>query len=257
MSSPFEKVAGAADSEAKLAADNWRQRRIDTIRFHGSALMMVHEAVGRIGSVVLDGRISTDIINANTTAIDTTNPSTDIARADVGILPTGVYRRWSGRGVFTPDAALSVSVIFDDRYEYPGQGRRPRPLGQIALTIYARSWGKLSAEEEAAITKVSGALSEYGDNGFDRCGTRAVIRREAGQKLDQEEVETVLAPLAGHVLRYFDIMGLEDPGDKQPRGNFSDRARRNDTTVVVDTQTSDTELRTMRSLPSGGFEHTD
>jgi hypothetical protein len=93
------------------------------------------------------------------------------------------------------------------------------------LVLYARSWGKLTPEEESTIKSVDGAFSEYGDNGFSKYGTKVVVRREAGHLLKPDEVETILAPLAGHVLRYFELSGVADPGDKQPDGNFSSKRR--------------------------------
>jgi hypothetical protein len=223
MVSPFERMAQEEDLAAKLPVDNWRQRRIDSIRAHSPSIAAVGAAIDRLGSLVLDGRISTDVIRAvKDINVDTTNPSEEIAEATIGIKPTGAPQRWNGYGVFAPDTALAVAVHLKDSYDYHGSGR-PRPLGQVSLALYARSWGRITPEEKEAVETVEGAWAEYGDNGFDRRGTRVTVWREPGQTLDQSEVETMLAPLAGHVLHYFDIMDVDNPGTKQPTGNFSNR----------------------------------
>lgn len=224
MTSPFERLSHKEDLAARLPVDNWRQGRIEGVRAHGPSIAAVGAAVDRMGRLVLDGRISTDVIRAvQDVNVDTTNPSEEIAQATIGITPTGIARRWAGYGVFTPDTALSVAVHLRDRYDYKGSAR-PRPLGQVSLAMYARSWGRLSADEKEAIETIEGASAEYGDNGFDRRGSSVTIWREAGQTLDQSEVETMLAPLAAHVLHYFDIMGIEEPKNIQPTGNFSSRS---------------------------------
>ncbi len=244
MVSPFERVAQEEDLAAKLPADNWRQRRIDDIHAHEPTITAVGAVIDRLGRLVLDGRISTNISReVQPVRINSTDPSNEIAQATIAISPTGVPRRWFGHGIFTPDAALSVAVHLKDRYDYPGQGRRPRPLGQVSLAVHARSWGRITPEEVEAITAVNGADASYGDNGFNRYGTIVTVWREAGQTLDQEEVETLLAPLAGHILHYFDIMSLKDPAARQPTGNFSNRTvTRNSVHQMSDANTATTVL---------------
>jgi hypothetical protein len=249
MTSPFERLAQEQDIAAKLPVDNWRQRRIDGIRSHSPSIAAVGAAIDRLGNLVLDGRISTDVVRqVKEINVDTTNPSEELAEATIGIRPTGAPRRWEGYGVFTPDAALAVAVHLKDQYDYQGTGR-PRPLGQVSLALYARSWGRITPEEKQIVETVEGACAEYGDNGYDRRGTRVTVWREAGQTLDQSDVETVLAPLAGHVLHYFDIMGLGNPGVKQPTGNFSNRdASSTRIEVVSDTPSQDNSWTTRMLL---------
>lgn len=248
MVSPFERLAQEEDLAAKLPVDNWRQRRIDGIHTHSPSIAAVGAAIDRLGSLVLDGRISTDVARqVKEINVDTINPSEEIAEATIGIRPTGAPRRWDGYGVFTPDAALAVAVHLKDTYDYQGTGR-PRPLGQVSLALYARSWGRLTPEEKEAVETVEGAWAEYRNNGYDRCGTRVTVWREAGHTLDQSEVETMLAPLAGHVLHYFDIMDTADPGAKQPAGNFSNRDASPTRIEVVSDMTSQGSSWTTRML---------
>lgn len=248
--SPFDRVANQADYEAHLPVDNWLQRRADSIEFHAQALTSLGDALKKMGTVVLDGRISTDLVNNTKVNTEAVSPSEEIARNDVGILPTGVLRSWTTpERIFTPDAALGITAMFEDKYEYPGKGQSPRPLGELTLSIYAKSWGKLTQKEQKALAEVSGTSFDYGDRGYARQGSLAIIQRELGQKIDQDEIEAVLAPFAGHVLGYFDIMRLKNPGDKQPSGNFSDRNRNKSNDVVLTVGTASSRKQIF-SLPT-------
>lgn len=224
-SSPFERTARQLDYDASLPTDNWRQRRIEGIRHHEIGISAVGAALFSMRNVILDGRISTDYVVENEPlAIDSTDPLKELGRVSIGILPTGIPRAWS-EGTFriwSPDTALMVAASLEDAYDYSGNSK-PQPKGEVGLTVHARTWGRLAPEEKAIIDEVPGAWSEYGDNGFARRGTTVVIRRKAGEPLVQDEVETMLAPLAGHVVRYFDILNMVNPGTRQPAGNFSSR----------------------------------
>ncbi len=237
MASSFEQAARRAD---QLPVENWRQRRIDALRSHGPSIQTLRLTLGRLAKVVLDGRISTDITWTTehevsgaqpgliTPNLDTTDPDKDIAYALALVTPTGALRRWEERHLdFTPDNALGVSIRLEDRYEWPRSmagDAKSQPTGDLELELYARSWGKLTPEETEAIGAISGAWAEYGDNGFSRNGSRAVIRRGPGEVVTTHEAETFLAPFAGHILNYFEIMGFKNPGDRQSPGNFSDRS---------------------------------
>ena len=146
-------------------------------------------------------------------------------------MPTGSPYRHEGRDVWGTDAALALSIIMEDSYDYSHSGQRPSPLGNVSLILFARSWGRLDESEQNEMKTVRGVGIEYADNGYSRNGTRVVLRRSVDDPFNQSDVETVLAPLSKHVLDYYEIMSLPRP-KIEPTGNFSNV---DDTAVVAST----------------------
>lgn len=199
-------------------------RRVKSAGFHAPSVQAVDLAIEKL-RYALDGHISTDMVRIQHGSVLTETPSRDIARVDVGILPTGIKRHWQNRGAFTPDAALGISLFFTDNYTYSPQND-PLPSGRLSFQLLIRSWGKLSSDEITHLSRtVDGISTTYGMIGFDTAGTSISLTREEGRILQTSELEHLLAPLIPHVFNYFTLMHIPHPGNAQGHGNFSDKAR--------------------------------
>lgn len=187
-------------------------RRVRSAQFHARSVAAVDAGLEKLRTV-LDGHISTDMVHIQHGSVLTEAPSRDIARVDVGILPTGFKRRWQNRGAFTPDAALGISLFFTDNYTYSPQND-PIPVGRLSLNIVLRSWGRIPPDEMARIARsVDGTSVHYGALGFDMFGTSVSVVRREGDVLEVDELERLLAPLVPHVIDYFRLMRMRDLGD--------------------------------------------
>lgn len=218
MTNPYDRAA----AKRRLPADNWLGRRMQGIREQQGSLDAVFEAIGRIGTLCLNGRISTDLVFEDKQHFDSTSPSQELRRVSIGIIPTGMPKHQGEHGTWTQNSAMGISVDLKDAYNYAQPGR-PQPLGIVSLIIGVHTWGKLSDSDEADIASVAGTYSTYGDQGFSRRGTYVQVRREPGQEMTPTDLDIIFAPLAQHIVDYPDIMGCRPYVSSQPAGNFSDQ----------------------------------
>lgn len=219
----FEEIASQLDHEARLPADNWLARRMQTASSHTESIAAIAKTIRQMGDAVLNNRISTDLFITGTDRIKNEDPSEAVMERQVGILPVGNRKRWYDRGLWSPDVAMSVGIFLKDRYAYQKPGR-PQPTGDVGLMMHVRTWGMLSQAETAAVQAIEGTHVVYGDNGFDRRGTIVTMQRDSYQPLFPDEVEAVMAPLSQHILSYFDIMGQTDLLPQREAGNFTSSA---------------------------------
>lgn len=224
MNSPFEQVAQDADDAHLVPDSDWLGRRITNIEAFGLSIVAVDSSLGRLGRIVLDGRISTNRAFEARGSIDSVDPTEELARLTIGIMPTAAPGNYRGHELWSPDTALAVATILEDKYDCDRGRSRPHPTGNVSMTVFARSWGKLSESEVSTIEKIDGVHTEYADNGYSRLGSRVVLRRDSSNPFEAEEIDTILAPLAKHILNYYEVMNLHRPSN-EPTGDFSDRNR--------------------------------
>lgn len=228
MSSPFEKTAADLNREAALPDDNWLARRLDAIKSHEPNIETITNTIDKMGHVLLEGRVSTDLrIHTVHNDAQSVCPSDPLAEMYFTFIPAiagsenvqtdTFYTGWQ------PETAMSIQLALKDRYDYTDKvTRKPRPTGDVRLSVYARTWGKLSDDDAGTINGLPGTWTEYGDNGWHKSGTIAYTERRPGEILTENELETILAPLARHTIDYFDIMKIPDAVRKTERaGNFS------------------------------------
>jgi len=130
-----------------------------------------------------------------------------------------------GRGYpWAPDVALQVTFTFEDKYSYTTPHVDPQPTGNVQLQVHARTWGRISDEEMQEINALGNdgnTWAEYGDQGYGRRGTHVNAIRMPGEVLTQHEAETMFAPLAPHVVNYFDLADTPHLADLQKPGSFT------------------------------------
>jgi hypothetical protein len=218
MSRPYEQAA----ARRRLPADNWLERRRQCIQKQQGNLKTAFEAIGRMGDLSLNGRISTRLVFDDKRHFDSPNPSQELRRVSIGVIPTGMPPHYGEHGTWTQNSAMGIDVDLKDAYDYSGPDR-PRPLGIVSLVIGIHTWGRLSQEDTDDIAALNNTWVEYGDRGFSRRGTYVQVRREPDQKVTPAELDIILAPLSQHVIDYPEIMGFGEYVSRQPGGNFSDR----------------------------------
>lgn len=229
MTSPMRRKAQELIDAAKQPADNLLARRAETIRSHSPSVNNVMAALRDMGAFILDKRISTDLLVEEKMDIQNVRASEEIGHISCSLIPVIGRRRPEtpyGLGFsWTPDVALQLNFLFRDKYDYskdrPGGGKEPTPTGNVYLQMHTRTWGRLRDEEAGRINALEHTWAEYGDRGHHRNGTSVTSRREPGQVITQFEAETILAPLAPHVIDYFDLVGRPDLKAHQGLGNFT------------------------------------
>jgi hypothetical protein len=222
-------AAERLDKEAKLPDDNWLNRRVDTIRSHEPSIQAALDTIDNLGHILLEGRVSTDLRMHGTNNLDSDDPASYVALNYFNIIPVIHGSDRVATDEFNtgwqPETAMNIQLALKDRYDYSGSGK-PRPTGDVQLSMYIRTWGKLSDEDLAAINAMPDTWAEYTDNGWRRKGTQVMTVRKPGEALTADQVEGLLAPLADHVIHYFDIAGIPNEVRKTERpGNFSTGAR--------------------------------
>ena len=228
MSSPFEKTAADLNHEAALPVDNWLARRFDSIRSHEKNIETVINTIDKMGHVLLEGRVSTDLrMHQTSNDVRSVDPRNRLAEMYYTIIPALATSEKVMTDQFhtgwQPETAMSIQVALRDQYDYSDKKTRaPRPTGDVKLSVYIRTWGKLSDDETDAINDLPGTWTECTDNGWSRNGTQVVATRKPGEVLTENELETILAPLARHIIDYRDIAQVSDVVLKsERRGNFS------------------------------------
>ena len=222
-------AAERLDTEAKLPDDNWLGKRIDAIKSHEPSIQAALETIDNLGHILLEGRVSTDLRVHGTNNLHSDNPTSDVALNYFTIIPaiTGSERVATDEfnTGWQPETAMNVQLALKDSYDHSGSGK-PRPTGDVQLSMYVRTWGRLSDQDMAAINAMPNTWVEYTDNGWSRHGTQLMTTRKPGEILTANQVEELLAPLADHVIHYFDIAGVPREVRKTERpGNFSSSAR--------------------------------
>jgi hypothetical protein len=229
MNSPLRRKAQKLAHDEKLPTDNWLMRRAETMKSHAPSVNAVIGALRDMGALILDKRISTDLLIEEKTDLRNIQPAKEIGHVSCSVIPIVGRSRPAtpyGSGFsWTPDVALQVNFSFQDKYDR-GTGshedrRKPTPTGQVYLQLHTRTWGHLSSEEATEINALENTWTEYGDQGHSRRGTSVTARREPGQIITELEAETILAPLAEHVISYFDLVGRPDLAAYQGPGNFT------------------------------------
>ena len=229
MTSPMRRKAQELVDEAKLPADNWLAGRTETMESHAPSVDNVINALRDMGALILDKRVSTDLLVEEKADIQNVRASEEIGHISCSVIPVIGRRRPAtpyGLGFsWTPDVALQLNFLFRDKYDYsknrPESGREPVPTGEVYLQMHTRTWGRLGDDEAAEINALENTWAEYGDQGHHRRGTSVIARREPGQIITEFEAETVLASLAPHVINYFDLVGRPDLKAHQGAGNFT------------------------------------
>lgn len=223
MNSPLRRKAQELARGEKLPSDNWLMRRAETIKGHAPGVDAVIGALRDMGALILDKRISTDLLIEEKTDIRSVRPSEEIGHLSCSVIPViGRSRPATPHGLgfsWTPDVALQVNFNFRDKYNRD-EGHQT-PTGQVYLQLHTRSWGHLGDEEAAGINALEDTWAEYGDQGHGRRGTSVIARRKPGQVITELEAETILAPLAEHVINYFELVGRPDLAAHQGSGNFT------------------------------------
>lgn len=230
MTSPLRRKAEQLAAEAALPGDNWLARRQTAIDGHKQSVENSIQALRLMGRVVLAGKISTNLlIEHKGPDINNTRASEKIGHISCQVIPalggTLGQSRLPGLGFsWSPDIALQIDFIFSDKYDYSQDSSNPMPTGNVELAIDHRSWGRISDEETqeiSALSKGYNTWAKYADQGFWRHGTNITTVRETGAIVTPEEAEAMLAPLAPHVINYFDLIGKPDWATRQTPGNFS------------------------------------
>jgi len=231
MNSPLHRKAQELAHSEKLPSDNWLMRRAETIHNHASSIDTVIGVLRDMGALVLDKRISTDMLIEQKVDLQNIRPADEIGYVSCSVIPVvGHSRPATPHGLgfsWTPDVALQLNFRLQDKYDRgkgsPEDRRTPTPTGEVSLQLHTRSWGRLSEEETAEINALENTWTGYGDQGHSRPGTSVIARREPGQVITELEAETILAPLAEHVINYFDLVGRPDLAAHQGSGNFTSR----------------------------------
>ena len=229
MTSPFQMAAERLDKESKLPDDDWLNRRVDAIKSHEPNIRAALETIDNLGHILLEGRASTDLRMHGTTDLRSEDPTREVALNYFTIIPAIHGSDRVATDEFNtgwqPETAMNIQLALKDRYDYSDSGK-PRPTGEVQFGMYIRTWGKLSDEDMAAINAMPDTWAEYTDNGWHKQGTQVVTTRKPGEILTTDQAEQILAPLADHVVHYFDIAGVPHEVRKTERpGNFSSSAR--------------------------------
>lgn len=225
MTSPFRRKAEQLAAERKLPADNWLARRVAGFEQLRPSIRTIAETMHALGSMFLNGEISTDIKTETYLDFHSTRATDSVGYAALSVIPSleqGVRRHIpEGRGFsWTPDVAMQVSMSIEDHYTRDAT-RKLVPTGNLELQISARTWGRLTEAEIADIGQVENAWAEYSDLGHSRNGSLITVLRKTGETICREEAETLLAPLVGHVIGYFDLVSRPDLKEFQVPGSFS------------------------------------
>jgi len=229
MSSPIRRKAEQIAADAALPQDNWLARRIETIRGHETSVSNGIWALRDIGSLILAGRISTDLLIENGPLnVENLRASDYLGHISCSVIPSLQGLRQSiphGLGYsWTPDVALQVTFAFQDTYDYGTPYVDPQPTGNVQLRVHARTWGRILDEEMSEIAALGtgkNTWAEYGDQGHSRRGTHVSAVRMPGEVLTQHQAETMLAPLAPHIIGYFDLVDMPHLAQWQKPGNFT------------------------------------
>lgn len=227
MTSPLRRKAEQLAAEASLPQDNWLARRLKSIQDHEQSVNTGMRVLRDIGSIILNGRISTNLLMEHTLNVENERASDDLGHISCSIIPSLKTVRHIPHGLgysWTPDVALQVTFAFKDRYDYTRPGGKPRPTGDVQLRVYARSWGRILDEEIQEINALGNGKNtwaEYSDQGHSRHGTHVSAIRVPGEVLTHHEAETMFAPLAPHVIDYFNLVGRPDLAAWQTPGNFT------------------------------------
>jgi len=229
MTSPFSKKADELRQNDLPSAPNWLLERRASFQEHARSIETGISALQTMGAVLLQGRISTDL-HIEHSELDATNTRASEALGYVSchIVPSlhkGIPRNLpKGRGFsWTPDVALGLTFTLNDKYNY--KSGKPEPTGDVRLMMHARTWGMLRLSEIESIKDLDSQrfFTSYSDQGYSRRGTSVTGICKRGQELTELQAETVLAPLASHVINYFDIINRPDLAQYQEPGNFTTR----------------------------------
>lgn len=229
MTYPVRRKAQQLAAEACLPEDDWHARRLETIKNHEESVKNSMQALRSMGSVILAGQISTDLfIESTGPNMENTQASEKLGHISCQVIPAlrGSWRRNRLPGLgfsWSPDIALQLDFVFEDKYDYSEKDRRPVPTGNVKMTVNHRSWGKISAEEIQEIEAIGeNTWAKYTDQGFHRSGTNITTMRKSGEIIAYEEAEAMLAPLSTHVINYFDLIDRPELAAHQRPGNFSE-----------------------------------
>lgn len=234
MSSPLEDAAREFARNERLPDAAWLQRRHDTITDHAESVYTVADALTKMSRLILNSRISTSILKESRfTEFAGTIPSQELGYMSLSVIPslegvpqdipTGLGYSW------TPDVAMQVNFLFKDQYKKvkTATGKALKPTGNTYMQMLATTWGRLLPEEINGITDLTG-ISQIeafnGDVGHSRRGARVIALCYPGETITNNAAETILAPLAGHVVEYFNLVGRPHLAKWQKPGNFSSHA---------------------------------
>lgn len=229
MTSSLEKPAEHRDHAVDLPDNNWADRRLDTIKSHEPSIAAVLETIDKMGYVLLEGRISTNLRTHSTGDMQSTHPNDNLASTYFNIIPAipgcDTVQTGESHDGWQPETAMNIQLSLDDQYDYSDDSA-PRPTGNVQLTMRIRTWGNLSDTDRKDIEAVPGTETTYGDSGYSRLRTQVTTVRSPGETLAADEVEAILAPLSSHITRYYDIMNTDTKIRKSERaGDFSNGAR--------------------------------
>ena len=223
MTSPFERKRQQLADEAKLPADNWLARRVANVDAHQPSIRTVAETLRDMGRLFLDRRVSTNLRPEVHNDMQNTNPAETLGYISLSVIPslrgtqhyipTGLGYSW------TPDVAMQVNMQLKDRYVK--QGGKLAPTGEVSLYATATTWGRLKREEIDEINSLPDTWAEFRDQGHSRLGSRVTVARKPGEIITREEAEAMFAPLAGHVIDYFELVDRRSLKQFQEPGNFS------------------------------------
>lgn len=228
MSSPLHKKARQLAHDGKQPADSWLAKRIEALKNHGPSVEVALGVLQDMGALILDKRISTDLLIEEKSDLHNDWPPDEIGHISCSVIPViGRSRLPTPHGLgfsWTPNVAMQLNFMFKDRYVRQEDDRghtRLVPTGDVRLLMRAKSWGRLLPDETAAINGLHNVWAEYGDQGHSRQGTGITAVREPGEMITQLEAETILAPLSEHVTSYFELTGQRHLIAHQGRGNFT------------------------------------
>lgn len=243
MGTPLEDEAARMQATGRIPVKrDWIANRERSLMMHWPSIKNVVGAMKRMASLVLDGRIDTDLWVKHSGDLSQAKPTLPKGRYPAiykfNVVPTAKVMNtgrsqanYSQNGPeeglsWHPNVALQVSLALDDTYRRVGG--ELQPTGNLELQAHFRSWGKLTREEMDRISQIHGSSIDHRDQGWDTAGTNVVLYRKAGDPITPEEAETILAALSSHVIDHRKLH-RRAPMDaaRAVRGNFSSSQAKN------------------------------